>query len=554
VRRALLFSLVAVALAAGARPAVASKTKLKLERIDASDFNSDGVVRLYATIVELEGTVDDTRPVGAFSLKMNGKNLGNPQKLSRFQGSGDPLDLVLVIESSALYGAKPPPAAAPGNAPPAPPPPPPKGSKAGKAQKGAKGGKGAKAHAPTSTHRWVAPTSGDDPLDRVKEAVQQLLETMPATWRVLVVDYGGDVTTHGGFRPGAAVSGEVDDLGPEGDAADLKLIQAVDAALIELNKASKTHDVKNEKPARKLVVLISDGLNYNMDRRAFRTLGASAAKALVPIDSIAFSPTDDRGPLINLGEISKLSNGTFRWARTGDDLRNQIETLSDELNKQYVLTYKIDESSLENKTFILSSGELTSNLLRYGQGFVPGAKGSRGLGWWWLLIAAGVLGLAGLVLVIVANRNVEVANFSGPKRVPAQPQPQPQVQSQQPARSGGVERIGGSAQPQAAAPAASGIQRGTLIIVSGQLSGTRVQVNAGTQITVGKGPNTIQITDDPSVSTNHAMIYGTPGGITLADRGSTNGTFVNNQRVTTQMLNDGDLIRFGQTQMKFRAE
>jgi pSer/pThr/pTyr-binding forkhead associated (FHA) protein len=37
--------------------------------------------------------------------------------------------------------------------------------------------------------------------------------------------------------------------------------------------------------------------------------------------------------------------------------------------------------------------------------------------------------------------------------------------------------------------------------------------------------------------------------------GSTNGTFVNNHRLTQPMrLNDGDLLRCGNTQMKFRTE
>src|SRR5207247_708076 len=85
---------------------------------------------------------------------------------------------------------------------------------------------------------------------------------------------------------------------------------------------------------------------------------ARAARARVPIHTIAFSPTYERGPLLNLGEVSKRSNGTFRWARTADDLRAQIDTLTDELNKQYVLTFKLDLRSLEGKKFQLVSEDL----------------------------------------------------------------------------------------------------------------------------------------------------------------------------------------------------
>jgi pSer/pThr/pTyr-binding forkhead associated (FHA) protein len=93
-----------------------------------------------------------------------------------------------------------------------------------------------------------------------------------------------------------------------------------------------------------------------------------------------------------------------------------------------------------------------------------------------------------------------------------------------------------------------------LIVVSGRLSGTRIPVG-GQTVSVGKGPATLQIDDDPTVSTRHAEIRAERGGIVVADLGSTNGTFVNNQRVQGVMaLSDGDLVRFGNTQIKFRTE
>ncbi len=533
-------------LAAIALPADASKTRLRLERIDSSDFSSDGVVRIYASIVEMEGTIVDDRPAPAFQLKINGKSVGSPTKLQRFQLSGDPLDLVLIVESSALYGTRPPAAKQPAPGAVAPPPPPP--SKAGKSGKGAKAAKGA-ATRKSSFKISAADTSGDEPLDRVKEAVQQLLEAMPPKWRVFVIDYGGDVTPHRPFRAAGQVSGTIDDLSADGDAADLKLIEAVGAALIEIKKEGDAAAQKNEKPARHLIVLVSDGLSSNMDKNAFRTLGKSAAKALVPIHTIAFSPSDDRGPLLNLGEISKLSNGTFRWAKNAEDLRNQIDTLAEELNKQYVLTFKVDDSSVENKTFQLVSGDLTSNALKFGGGFSFGGSGKRGLGWWWLAIIAGVLGLGGLVLVIISRSQVEYANFGAQKAQPAAPQHQQQAQ---PAR--GAIRVADAAPVAAARPA--GAARGTVIVVGGALNGTRVGIAVGAAPSaIGKGPATLQILDDPSVSTRHAQISGEPQGITVTDLGSTNGTFVNNQRISRPtLLQDGDLVRFGNTQIKFRAE
>jgi hypothetical protein len=518
-------------------PADASKTRLRLERLESGD---DGL-RVFASIVELEGQVVDDRPAAAFDLKVNGKKIGHPTKMQRFQLSGEPLDLVLIVESSALYGPKPPPAVAPGAPPPSAPPPPvaPKG-KSAKAGKAAKGGKGAKkkgaAPGQKMNYRPTVETSGNDPIDRVKEAVAQLLEGMPPKWRVFVVNYGEDVTPHRPFRPAGSVGTIIEDLEPEGEAADLKLIEAVDASLIELKKERTAREQKGDPAARRLIVLVSDGLNYNMDKNAFRTLGRAAAKERIPIHTIAFSPQDDRGPLLNLGEISKLSNGTFRWARNSEDLRNQIETLADEVNKQYVLTFDYSDS-IQNKTFQLTCGDLSSPPLKIGN-----VVDRRGLGWWWLLIAAGVLGVIGVVLVAWSRREVQYSNFNRPGQGQAQA-PQQQARAAAP-------------QAQQAAPQHRGITRGVVTVIGGALAGTRVGIAVGAApILIGKGPATLQITDDPSVSTRHAQISGEQAGIVVTDLGSTNGTFVNNHRISAPtLLQDGDLVRFGNTQIKFRAE
>jgi pSer/pThr/pTyr-binding forkhead associated (FHA) protein len=96
--------------------------------------------------------------------------------------------------------------------------------------------------------------------------------------------------------------------------------------------------------------------------------------------------------------------------------------------------------------------------------------------------------------------------------------------------------------------------RGVLIVVSGALAGRRVDVGAQ-PITIGKGPATLQIADDPAVSTRHAELLLRGGAFVVTDLGSTNGTFVNSQRIAQPTrLADGDLLRFGNTQMKFRTE
>jgi len=57
---------------------------------------------------------------------------------------------------------------------------------------------------------------------------------------------------------------------------------------------------------------------------------------------------------------------------------------------------------------------------------------------------------------------------------------------------------------------------------------------------------------NPGISRKHAVIKAVPGGYSIKDLGSQNGTFVNGQRVTEKALSDGDTIDVGSVQFVFR--
>ncbi|HEV3139625.1 MAG TPA: FHA domain-containing protein [Vicinamibacterales bacterium] len=57
---------------------------------------------------------------------------------------------------------------------------------------------------------------------------------------------------------------------------------------------------------------------------------------------------------------------------------------------------------------------------------------------------------------------------------------------------------------------------------------------------------------NPGISRKHAIIKAVPGGYSIKDLGSQNGTFVNGQRVTEKALSDGDTIDVGSVQFVFR--
>jgi hypothetical protein len=58
---------------------------------------------------------------------------------------------------------------------------------------------------------------------------------------------------------------------------------------------------------------------------------------------------------------------------------------------------------------------------------------------------------------------------------------------------------------------------------------------------------------DPGVSRRHVLVMATPGGYTIRDLGSQNGTYVNGSRVDESPLADGDRITIGEINLVFRG-
>ncbi|HKW40210.1 MAG TPA: FHA domain-containing protein [Gemmatimonadales bacterium] len=100
-------------------------------------------------------------------------------------------------------------------------------------------------------------------------------------------------------------------------------------------------------------------------------------------------------------------------------------------------------------------------------------------------------------------------------------------------------------------PAGTGSPLATLLVRSGSLLGRRLAVKTPI-VNVGRADYNDVVVPDPSVSTSHAKLQRREGVWVLVDLDSTNGTFVDGERVKGEAaLAPGAMVRFGDVQLVF---
>jgi pSer/pThr/pTyr-binding forkhead associated (FHA) protein len=92
-----------------------------------------------------------------------------------------------------------------------------------------------------------------------------------------------------------------------------------------------------------------------------------------------------------------------------------------------------------------------------------------------------------------------------------------------------------------------------LVILTQGMTGRAHELNVD-RTTIGRvEDNTFQISD-PSVSSHHCEVHLRGGEILIRDLNSTNGTFINEARITENVLKPGQTLRLGQIELKLEAE
>ena len=89
-----------------------------------------------------------------------------------------------------------------------------------------------------------------------------------------------------------------------------------------------------------------------------------------------------------------------------------------------------------------------------------------------------------------------------------------------------------------------------LLLTGGPLVGTIIPLGS-TQIVIGRSPSSTLVLEDEYASSQHARLTPADGRWWIEDLGSRNGTFVDDERLTSpRELNVGDIVRIGQTTLE----
>jgi pSer/pThr/pTyr-binding forkhead associated (FHA) protein len=88
-----------------------------------------------------------------------------------------------------------------------------------------------------------------------------------------------------------------------------------------------------------------------------------------------------------------------------------------------------------------------------------------------------------------------------------------------------------------------------LVVLSAGLAGRSHELNVD-KTTIGRvEDNTFQIAE-PSVSSHHCEVLLRSGEVVIKDLNSTNGTFINGEKITETVLKPGQVLRLGQIELR----
>lgn len=285
---------------------------------------------------------------------------------------------------------------------------------------------------------------------------------------------------------------------------------------------------------RKVLVVFGDGQDDKEDVSADLKKAISDLKeAGVEVYSIFYTNTPEDGPqgqqnMAKVGFTSHLS------AQSRDSFGSQAGLVVEEINAKYYVDFAGDKIQFDGATheFVLTVGGEDKEPIQLSLPTVVKPPPAESSLWWvWLLVIVLLVVLVVVVILIMRRQ---------PAEEPLPVVPPPVLGPMKTIMLG----VGGGEDSLPVVgwvvPLAGPNQFQTFKLMQGA---TKLGTGGASHVVVG----------DSFMSTEHAEIVCTAGGFVISDLGSTNGTYVNARRVSSQELVDNDVFKLGKTDFKFKS-
>jgi hypothetical protein len=388
----------------------------------------------------------------------------------------------------------------------------------------------------------VAQVTGamNEVIDEIKKGARAICDTLdPKTKpKVAVLGYAADTKRVAELGPAADAESALGTMAIDTEGVEVHMLDTVRTAIDLLNAAPKGE--------RKLIVLFSDGIDANLDRKAFTSIGKRAQENGIIIDSIGYAPFEP-AKLKSLGELSKQSQGTERQCKNAGDVTAQFQSVADEIKKQYLVTFEValnaDAKQHAFQAIVDAQGRTAySNNVDVkipDKNFHPKVDTKKEGSRWWLWVLIGVGGLAVILFLawLIFREKDEPFEAEAPAPVVA-PSVTPQKQRTIALDTGAPGK-----------PAALG----WMVATSGRHANQTFKFKPGRTL-IGTGADCDIVIEDQFMSSHHCEVRVEPSGsYKLVDLGSTNGIVVNDKKVREHELVDNDVFRLGRTEFKFKS-
>lgn len=379
----------------------------------------------------------------------------------------------------------------------------------------------------------VGGTVDEKVLAEAKAGMRRLNDAVGKTpgGRMGILAYSSKTSRILEFGTATETDSAIGKLALDTESSEMQMLDALRTA-IDLLK-------QQEKSRRKLIVLVSDGIDVNNEKKYFTEIGTRAQLGGIVIDTVGYNAFD-ASKLKFLREMTNRCYGTDRVAKVPADMGQKFNAIVDEIEKQYIVTFPLSivggDQEQVFQVVTASGKEAFSNTVQEklpSKADIPATPGAKDKSKWWLyaLIAAGVLGLI-LVIVMLTRKKPEAA---APAPQPGKPDaPAPRMSNKT-----------------VALEAAGDITMGWVMGLTGKYKDVTFKLKD--RVVVGTAPDCDIVIDDGFMSHKHCEIRKVDGGFKLVDLGATNGVVVNDKRVKEHFLIDNDNFRLGRTEFKFKS-